>query len=303
MSEEKILQVALSLAFSDVETNESAVRNDDHIAVVGNVEGGSTVCVRVFWPDAFSRIRDKLHITTNEIQDELRNGPLVVSETAGEYDADCYFSARERLVVRCLSADECSDFREIFSELSAHMLSAEETLLPSTIAFFKVEPSIKIKMKSQFFVVTRSIFPRQMHEHIFFLDLKGCTTRAQEDGLFLKDADVTWEHEMSFGQEEREDIIRSMREDIQFLQRMNRTNYSLVVAITKRYVQTTMQLPGQPYGPDVEEGSDDRKKTLPIRHDIPDGAKAIRADLVPKPRFSDEHPEWYTCIILSLCYF
>ena len=292
MTEEKILGIATALAFSDLETNETMTRHDDHIAVVQNLDGDASVCVRVYWPETFSRIRGKLHITTNEVHDELRQGPIISSDIAGEYDADCYFSSRERLVLKSLSSDECAVFRDVFSEMSAHALNQEDTLLPLPIAFFKVETRTKLKARSPFFIVTRPLFPRQNHEHIFFLDLKGCKPRSPGDGLFLKDEDVTWEHEMSFGQEEREDVIRCLRDDVHFLQRMNMTNYSLVVSITKRHVQTALQLPGQPYGPDDEEGSDDRKKTLPIRHDIPNGAKAIRVDLIPKPRFSDEHPEW-----------
>lgn len=297
MADIKIIEAAAKVAFSDVDTNESAVRHDDHVAIVANIDGDATACIRIFWPNEFSQIRDKLHISTSEVLDELNNGPLVVSELAGEYDNNCVFSARERLVIRNLSADELSNFRDTFSDMTAYILGQEETFLPSVIALFKVETSLKLKSKSHFFAVSRSIFPRQNHEHLFFLDLKGCTTRSQDEGLFLKDEDVTWEHEMSFPQEEREDILKCLRNDVHFLQGLNLTNYSLIVSITKRHIQTSLQLPGQPYGPDDGKISDDNRATLPLRHDIPDGAKAIRADLIPKPRFSDEHPEWYHSVV------
>mmetsp|Transcript_8660 Transcript_8660/g.12932 ORF Transcript_8660/g.12932 Transcript_8660/m.12932 type:complete len:354 (+) Transcript_8660:150-1211(+) len=290
--DQRILHIALGMVFSDLDRNSRAVRHDDHIAV--EAEGDISLTVRVFWPDVFQRMRDKFHITLGEIRDELEHGPLVVSELAGECDSGCLFSARERIVVRGLSSDEYAMFRDTFEAFSSYTLEQDETLLPLHIAFFRIETSIKLKTKSQYFTVSRSLFPRQNHEHLFFLDLKGCSTRARtEEGGILKDGDVTWEHEMSFTQQEREDVLRVLKNDVHFLQNLNMTNYSLMVAITKRYVQTSLQLPGQPYGPDANENeSDDHKKTLPIRHDLADGAKAIRADLVPKPRFCDEHPEW-----------
>jgi len=129
---------------------------------------------------------------------------------------------------------------------------------------------------------------------MFFLDLKGSVQRKPpRDGEFLNDTDLTWEHEISFPQEERNKVLTALHDDVQFLESINVTNYSLTVAITQRKIETSLQMPGKPYGPDVnEDEQDDRKKTLPIRHDIANGAKAIRADLIPKPRFSDEHPEW-----------
>lgn len=129
---------------------------------------------------------------------------------------------------------------------------------------------------------------------MFFLDIKGSVQRKPpRDGEFLNDTDLTWEHEISFPQEERNKVLTALHDDIQFLESVNMTNYSLIVAITQRKIETSLQLPGKPYGPDEnEDEQEERKKTLPIRHDIANGAKAIRADLIPKPRFSDEHPEW-----------
>jgi hypothetical protein len=129
---------------------------------------------------------------------------------------------------------------------------------------------------------------------MFFFDLKGCVQRKPpRDGEFLNEADLTWEHEISLPQDERNAVLTAVNEDVQFLESINMTNYSLIVAITQRKIETALQLPGKPYGPDENDDEhDDRKKTLPIRHDIANGAKAIRADLIPKPRYCDEHPDW-----------
>jgi len=174
------------------------------------------------------------------------------------------------------------------------MLSQKMTHLPPNLAFIKVESSLKLKVKSPYFEIQRSVFPRQNHNYIFFLDIKGSVQRKPpRDGEFLNETDLTWEHLISFPQEERNKVMTALHDDVQFLESVNMSNYSMVIAITERTVETTMQLPGKPYGPDEnEDEQDDRKKTLPIRHDLANGAKAIRADLIPKPRFSDEHPEW-----------
>jgi hypothetical protein len=288
----KIIRTASGLALSDVERNSAAVRHDDHVAVVADVENDTNICVRVYWPPRFKQLRDKLRISTNEIEEEINQGAFVTSDVAGEYDIDTYFSARERLVVRCLSNEECSDFRDSFDEIAKYMLQQEKTFLPAILGFFKIETSAKLKTKSQFFLITRSVFPRQHHEHIFFLDLKGVPSRAQDGGLFLKDADLTWEHELSFVASERDEIMSYLRHDVHFLQSLNRTNYSLVVAITKRDLKMFMQLPGQPYGPEDDSVAPDKQGTLPMCHDKANGAKAVAANLLPLPKFIDEHPEW-----------
>lgn len=279
--------MATAITFSDLGAHESAVRNEDHIAIVSEVRGAN-ICVRVFWPDKFIRIREKLRVTTGEIEDELNDGPFATSGLAEEYDADCYFSSRERLVVRSISNEEYTSLRENINDLTDHMLAQPETLLPAMLALFKVETSIKMKTKSNIFLVTRAIFPRQNHEHIYFFDLKGCPSRSQDDGLFLKDGDLNWETEMNFVQEEREDIIACLRDDIHFLQSLNMTNYSLVVAITKRDSSIKAQLPGQPCGPEDTSVDESNQATLKSWHD----RELIRANLIPKPRFVDEHPEW-----------
>ena len=193
-----------------------------------------------------------------------------------------------------LTKDEGENFISTFASYSQHVIGQKSTLLPSNLAFVKIETSAKLKIKSPYFEIQRSIFPRQSHDYVFFLDLKGSVQRKPpRDGEFLNDTDLTWQHEISLPQEERNKILTTLHDDIQFLESVNMTNYSLILAITQRKIETTLQLPGKPYGPDEnEDEQEDRKKTLPIRHDIANGAKAIRADLIPKPRFCDEHPEW-----------
>lgn len=289
--DEAIVHAATSLCFNNLDRNTTAVTHEDHTAVSTEINGVGHVNVKIFSPQLFERLRQKYHITPGEIIAELQGGPFITSDLAGDFDDGSFFSARERIVVTCVSDDKLSTFRETFQEFAEYQLSQEESLLPVVIGFFQVETRAKMKSKSNYFVITRSIFPRQNHDYMFFLDLKGCTTR-EGDGGFLKDGDVTWEHEMSFPPSERNKVIRAIHDDTAFLQRLNLTNYSLIVVITQRHVQSSLQRPGQPYGPDNDNEEDDRKKTLPLRHDVADGAKPIRADLVPKPRFCDEHPDW-----------
>jgi hypothetical protein len=290
--DEQILHAATSLCFNNLSRNADAVPHDDHIAVSADINGVGHINVKVFHSQLFDRIRQKLHISSGEIAAELQSGPFITSDLAGDYDDGSYFSARERLVITGLSDDKLSSFRETFTPFLEHQLSNDgESFLPVVIAFFQIETRAKMKLKTNYFIVSRSIFPRQGHDYMHFLDLKGCISRVC-DGGFLKDGDVTWEHEMSFAPGERNNVIDTLRRDTNFLQNLNLTNYSLVVVITQRHLQSSKQKPGQPYGPDNENEEDDRKKTLPLRHDVADGAKPIRADLVPKPRFCDEHPEW-----------
>jgi hypothetical protein len=289
--DEQILHAAASLCFNNFDRNSSAVQHDDHVAVSTDINGIGHINVKVFHPQLFERIRQKYHISTGEIIAELQSGPFITSDLAGDFDEGSYFSSRERLVVSGLADDKLSSFRETLQSFTDHQLHADETFLPVIIGFFQVETRAKMKSKTNTFLITRSIFPRQGHDYMHFLDLKGCTTR-QCDGGFLKDGDVTWEHEISFPPSERSHVIETLRRDTELLQNSNLTNYSLIVVITQRHLNSSKQKPGQPYGPDNDNEEDDRKKTLPLRHDVADGAKPIRADLVPKPRFCDEHPEW-----------
>lgn len=280
--EQKILKIAAKIALSDVERNDSAVVNEDHVAVVTDVSRDTTACVRVYWPETFGRIRSKLRITAPEVTEELNEGPFVESNLAREYDADCYFSARERIVFRSLSSDELAIFRDNFHDFAAHILEQGETFLPLTLALFKIETSAKLRTKSCYFLATRSVFPRQKHDYIFFLDLKGCPTRSRDSGLFLKDADVTWEHELAFSSRERAHILDSLRSDVNFLQNQNMTNYSLVVVITQRHLDSLME------GPDDTTVEIGNQGTLKQRHD----RVSCLANLLPKPTFGTDHPEW-----------
>lgn len=284
-----LLHASVSLCFADPSRN-SGVTHEDHIAFSTDVNNVGHINVKVFYPELFERLRRKFHISIGEIVAELQSGPFICSDLAGDFDDENCFSNRERLVISPLADDKLATFRETFQEFAQHQLDHEDSFLPAVIAFFHVECR-KLKSKSNYFIVSRSIFPRQNHDYMFFLDLKGCETR-QGDGGFLKDGDVTWEHEMSFPPSERHNVIDCLQRDTDLLKTLNLTNYSLIVVITQRHVQSNMQRPGQPYGPDNDNEEDDRKKTLPLRHDVADGAKPIRADLVPKPRFCDEHPDW-----------
>lgn len=289
--DEQILHAATSLCFNNLERNPNASVHEDHTAVSTDINGVGHINVKVFYPQVFDQIRQKYHISNGEIVAELQSGPLITSDLAGDFDDESFFTSRERLVVTGIHDDKLSSFRETFQQFSEYQLSRDETFLPVTIGFFQVETRAKMKSKTNYFLVSRSIFPRQGHDYMHFLDLKGCITRTC-DGGFLKDGDVTWEHEISFPPSERNNVLEALTSDTNFLQSLNLTNYSLIVVITQRHLTSTKQKPGQPYGPDNDNEEDDRKKTLPLRHDVADGAKPIRADLVPKPRFCDEHPEW-----------
>lgn len=299
MAEARILQRAAFLAFTNCENLDDVTfqKNEDHNAVstAVNVNGSLiNVTVRIYHPNVFYRIRKKLKITNDEVLDEVQHGDFQVSEKAGLFDEGNFYSDRERLMMHGLTKDEGDNFVANFATYSQHVLGQKASLLAPNLAFIKIETSAKLKIKSPFFEIQRSIFPRQSHDYMFFLDLKGSVQRKPpRDGEFLNDTDLTWEHEISFPQEERNKVLTALHEDVQFLESINSTNYSLVVAITQRKIETSLQLPGKPYGPDEnEDEQEERKKTLPIRHDIANGAKAIRADLIPKPRFSDEHPDW-----------
>jgi hypothetical protein len=296
--DEQILHAATSLCFNNLSRHPDAIPHDDHIAVSTDINGVGHLNMKIFYSQQFDRLKQKFHISSQEIITELQSGPFITSDLAGDYDDGCYFSSRERLVITPLADDKLSSFRETISLFLEYELSSDSsdhqeiTFLPLVIGFYYIDTRVKMKTKTNYFIISKSIFPRQGHDYISFLDLKGCVSRLG-DGGFLKDGDVTWEHEMSFSPRERNNVIDTLRKDLNFLTNLNLTNYSLVVVITQRHLQSSKQKPGQPYGPDNENEEDDRKKTLPLRHDVADGAKPIRADLIPKPRFCDEHPEWY----------
>lgn len=287
----RLVYEAVLTVFSNVDSLKDAVWSEDHVAINIRV-AEHTATVRSYFPRVFVKLRAKQHITQEELNEELNLGPLMTSTRAHEYDADSYYSTRERLQIDCIQAEDFNFFKSIFEDYSKYVLAQANTLLPVYLALFRIDVAGVLGSKSHYYTAHRSLFPRQGHQHIYFLDLKG-SSRSAAEGEFLKENDLTYEHEISFDSADYDALMRDLRSDVDFLTAHNIINYSMIIAITMREVKENNKLPGMPYGPDANEDElDDRKKTLPIRHDIRDGAKAINMHLLPKPTFVGDHEEW-----------
>jgi hypothetical protein len=104
MAEERILQRAALLAFSNCENMEDVTfqKNEDHNAVstAVNVSGSLVnLTVRIYHPLVFYRLRKKLKIHNDEILEEIKHGDFQISDKAGLFDEGNFYSDRERLVM------------------------------------------------------------------------------------------------------------------------------------------------------------------------------------------------------------
>jgi len=289
--EKSILHAACQYAFSLPPSSSNPKQADGTVHV-----DGVNVAVKVYSPEVLRQLRRSRRLTDEEVIEELNQGELLSSTLLGEYDADSLLSARQRLVIRNLSADEYGVLKDFFGEYSTYLLNNPNSFLPCFFTFFRIETSAKLHIKSPYFVVYRNFFPRLNHDHVFFLDLKGANDRPTSEDTHTAirtEEEVTWEHEISFPTSERQTIMDQLQSDCAFLQNNNLSEYSFFISITRRQHILNMHLPGMPYGPDADNDADEnRKKTLPIRHDIRNGARPVEEQLIPKPRFCDEHAEW-----------
>lgn len=288
--EARILQAAVSIAFA-LPPNRSAPAHVDQTGIAD----GANFTIKIYSPESFRRIRASRGITEQEIMDENDQGPLITSNLLGTTDADCLFSARERFIVHNISAEEHSVLEDFLSEYSAYMAANPESYLPVILSYFRIETSAKLRVPSPYFIVTTSLLPRLHHDHVTLLDLRGDeeSKSSEETGsMFLTEPDISYKHEISFEDNERTIIVNQLQSDATFLQNNNMVNYSLIISVTVRHDIIKKNLPGQAYGPDVNNGlRDDRKDTLPIRHDVAYGVKPVPQELIAKPKFSPERED------------
>jgi len=98
------------------------------------------------------------------------------------------------------------------------------------------------------------------------------------------DQDFTLDHELAMSPKDRKVVLEQMERDVNFLQALNLSSYSILYVIAKREKAYLLQLPGAPYGPELDNTIHlERRDTIPHRHDLAYGAHATLAQLIPVP--------------------
>lgn len=277
---------AIMFAMNCFDSN-TAVPKDDHLK-----ERTKELEFKIYWPRQLQELRLSRGISDREIMREL--GERLYPATLKDQPRKCLYTERKRLIVRELSLPEMTVLKAIVGRYVGYMTENPQSFLQEIFCVVRISDVAKaglfhIRNQSNYtyIAMTSTVLPQLSHEilHTFLLSASKSVSpkRAYTYGALTND-DFSLDHELAMHPKERKAALDLLERDVNFLQSLNLQKYCILYSITTRNKDYALQLPGAPYGPEVDTTIDlERKDTIPFRHDIPYGAFATPAQLLPIP--------------------
>lgn len=246
---------------------------------------------KIYWPLQLQHVRRTRGVSNDELISELSDELYPPSKH--DYPKRCLHSGRKRLLVRELSYSEMVVLKSIIGRYVDHMVENPASFLQTILCVVRIGDistsgifHIRKKTDYTYIVMTNTVIPQISHEilHKFLLSTKVVTpVRAYVYGASTQET-FSLDHELAMNPKERKIALEQLDRDINLLQSLNLDNYCIFYVIALREKAYIMQLPGAPYGPEIDGVIEfDRKDTIPHRHDIRYGAHATPAQLIPVP--------------------
>lgn len=286
----------------------TAVSQGDHIKTYSDGRE-----VKVYWPRQFRQLRKVRDISDQEIISELGE-TLFAPENKQDKPRYCLFSKKRRLVVQIISVDELTVMKTIVGRYVDYMNTNNKSNIMQIYAIMRVfigsgrrrSSFIRNQADYCYVMLTHSIYPRAKHEvlHVFALDGTKNSTIAHEFGCSPEDS-FSLDHELALSPKDRKAVLEQVDKDLKLLQSINLHHYYVLYAITVRGKEARLELPGAPYGPELDVDIPfERRDTLPSRHDVAYGINASAAQLIPTPHQNYEIPEreyYFTFVNILQC--
>ena len=264
----------------------TAVPKDDHLK-----ERTRSHEYKFYWPKQLQQLRDARGITDEEILLEL--GEEVYPPSKTDRPKECLHSRRRRLQVRELSFSEMAVLKTIIGLYIDHMVENPGSFLQSIFAVVRIQSMVTsgifhLRRQSDYtyIVMTNTVYPPVSHEVMYTFLLNGQNRPSPSAALYGAGTinDFKLDHELAMNPKERKVVLDQLERDIGVLQSLGLADYDILYVITKRKKAYIMQLPGAPYGPELDNSiTVERRDTIPHRHDIAYGTIATPAQLIPVP--------------------
>lgn len=258
---------------------------------------------KIYWPAQMRQLRRVRAISDDELLLEINRE--LYPPAKNDFPKKCLYSERRRLIVRELSFSEMAVLKSIVGRYVEHMVQNSGSFLETILCVVRVSHistagifRIRKQADYTYIALTSTIYPQISHEilHKFLLNSKRVSpAKAYAFGADT-DEEFTLDHELAINPKERKVVLEQMERDINLLQSLNLERYCILYVIAKREKAFVLQLPGAPYGPEVDTTIElERRDTIPHRHDIAFGAHATLAQLIPIPYKNYEFME--RCVI------
>jgi hypothetical protein len=267
-------------------TSNTAIPKGDHLK-----ERTRVYEFKVYWPHQLQEVRTARGITDREVLHELSD--QLFAPSINDKMKKCLHSERKRFLVKEITFSEMVVLKSIIGCYVHHMVENPRSFLQNifcVVRISNVHKSGLFHIRNQadytYVAMINTVFPQVSHENLntFLLNpIKAVNPAKAYPYGALTNEDFTLDHELAMNPKERKVVLEELERDVTFLQSLNLENYCILYAITIREKAFMLQLPGAPYGPEVDTIEVDRRNTIPHRHDIAYGAHPTAAQLIPIP--------------------
>lgn len=247
---------------------------------------------KIYWPRQLKQLRLARGITDEEMFAEVSSEFIPAGHA--DYPKDSLFSWRKRLQIRDLSTSEMTVLKSIVGHYVEYMTDNPDSFIMNILCVVRIGDAsnsslFRIRKHSDYsyIVVSRCIYSQVSHDILNTFLLSAAKSvgsdRVSRFGAKTNDG-FTLDHELAMNPKERKLVLDRLERDITFLRSLNLDSYCLLYAITMRKNDFLLQLPGAPYGPEINPTIEvERQDTIPHRHDVENGMFPTRAQLIALP--------------------
>ncbi|EGD71993.1 hypothetical protein PTSG_00009 [Salpingoeca rosetta] len=190
--------------------------------------------VKEYCPVVFKSLRHRFGEDPADYLTSICDGQIYGGKSTGKGGGDIYYTHDHRLVIKTLAKEEVASFHHTFKQYYSYIVECDgDTLLARYLGMYR----ITVHEKETYMVVMNSIRPVGIPTHRLYdlkgskVDRKASDKERAKDLPCLKDIDFEEAQERLYLGGDTETFKETLKRDVQFLEKHNLMDYSLLVAI------------------------------------------------------------------------
>lgn len=187
------------------------------------------------------KLLEKIQLSTNEIFINIRKmhrayfdtdqiidiSSWTISKSFGKSSSIFYYFGE--YIAKTIKKEEYDTLMSILGEYYVYIIYNKETLLPK---FYDL-----VKIGDRYFVVMNNIFGERKNVSPIY-DIKGCNRTSDPIDTILKENNIT--NKIILDKEKSVKIFNQIKKDLEFLNKKNLIDYSLVIGYSFRYTDVVI---------------------------------------------------------------
>lgn len=190
--------------------------------------------VKIYRPKIFRSIRDSLSITDQNFIVNLLPERLICVNPDSKSGQRFWISSDGLIVLKTLKHYEAKNLQAILDQYANHVMTSENSAIASVLGLYRVK--LPGHLFSKYYLVSRNAFPmlgsKDSYIHSKY-DLKGSSVGriASSKSSVKKDVDLTRSGRLLYLGESKPLFLKTLENDLLFLQRETFMDYSLLVSV------------------------------------------------------------------------